>query len=231
MTNIMQSESEHLRSKGLSDKEDTAEDSSNHLRLLEELRREIVHGFLYSHTRANDNTGKALEIASFCYALIELLEEKGIISIEELDERKKVVGKRLVRKFAEKGMGVVALQDPEQDKYTFDKEAQVDCMSRIHVCKAVCCRLDFALSKQDIEEGTIKWDLGRPYMIAKDGNGYCRHLDKGTCQCTVYEQRPVPCRGYDCGKDKRIWADFEKGVINPKLEEMFQKGEVSIEGQ
>jgi hypothetical protein len=145
--------------------------NGNHSEFLEELRREIVHGFLYSHTRANDNTGKALEIASFCYALIELLEEKGIISIEELDERKKVAGKRLVKKFAEKGMGVVALQDPEQDKYTFDKEVEVDCMSRIHVCKAVCCRLDFALSKQDIEEGIIKWDLGRPYMIAKDVKG------------------------------------------------------------
>jgi hypothetical protein len=102
------------------------------------LRREIVGGFLYSYTRANDNIGKALEIASFCYALIELLNEKGIISIEELDERKKAVGKRLVKKFEEKGMGVVALQDPGQDKYAFEKEVEIDCASRLHVCQAMC---------------------------------------------------------------------------------------------
>jgi Fe-S-cluster containining protein len=62
-------------------------------------------------------------------------------------------------------------------------------------------------------------------MIAKDADGYCRHLDRETCTCTVYEQRPVTCRGYDCRKDERIWHDFEKGIISPKLEEMFQKGE------
>ena len=50
----------------------------------EELRKEVVHGFLYSHTRANDNTGKTLEVASFAYALIERLQEKGVITIEAL---------------------------------------------------------------------------------------------------------------------------------------------------
>ena len=98
-------------------------------------------------------------------------------------------------------------------------------MNRLHICHAICCRLDFALSKQDIEEGILKWNLGRPYMIAKDVDGYCQHLNRDTCQCTVREYRPVPCRGYDCRKDKRIWFDFEKGIINPKLEDVFKKGE------
>jgi len=225
MTNIMHTESSLFQIQKQSDIRNAADGNGNHSELLEELRKEVVQGFLYSHTRANDNTGKALEIASFCYALIELLNEKGIITIEELDERKKIVGKRLVAKFAEQGMGVVALQDPEQDKYTFDKEVEIDCMSRIHICHAVCCRLDFALSKQDVEEGILKWNLGRPYMIAKDADGYCRHLDRNTYRCTVREYRPVPCRGYDCRTDNRIWSDFEKGIINSKLEEIFQKRE------
>ena len=46
-----------------------------------------------------------VEAASFLYALIELLNEKEFISIEELDERKKQVAERLVRMFVESGTG------------------------------------------------------------------------------------------------------------------------------
>ena len=31
-------------------------------------------------------------------------------------------------------------------------------------CKAVCCRLRFALTVEEIENGPVKWDLGRPYF-------------------------------------------------------------------
>ena len=29
---------------------------------------------------------------------------------------------------------------------------------------------------------------------------------------------PLPCRGYDCRKDKRIWLDFEQRIPNPAVE-------------
>src|SRR6266550_5058714 len=72
----------------------------------EQLRDAIAEGLMYSHSRENANTSKVLEVASFSYALIELLMERGLISVEELDERKRKVGERLAEKFAEKGMGV-----------------------------------------------------------------------------------------------------------------------------
>src|SRR6267378_3073519 len=56
--------------------------------LLGELRKEIVAGLQYTHSRANANTSRALETATFLYALIEVLTEKGTLTIEELDERK-----------------------------------------------------------------------------------------------------------------------------------------------
>lgn len=59
---------------------------------LEELRHELIGGLLYTHSRANSNTNRILEAASFLYALIEILKEKGIITIEELDERNVKVG-------------------------------------------------------------------------------------------------------------------------------------------
>lgn len=184
--------------------------------LTRDLRQEVAEGLLCAHSRLNANTAKTLEAASFLYALIELLSERKLITVEELDERKKVVGKRLVEQLKENGMGV-RLQQPEIDKHQFQGGVQIDCASRVHQCRAACCRLDFALSKQDVEEGVVKWDLSRPYMIAKDLDGYCRHLDRCTSRCTIYQHRPVPCRGYDCRNDKRIWLDFENRIPNPNL--------------
>lgn len=59
------------------------------LDILDDEHREVAEGLLYTHTRINDSTKKTLEAASFLYALIELLNEKGLVLIEELDERKK----------------------------------------------------------------------------------------------------------------------------------------------
>jgi Fe-S-cluster containining protein len=188
---------------------------------LHELRQEVAAGLLYAHSRANANTSRALENASFLYALIELLQEKGIISIEELDQRKAAVAKRVENRFLGKGMGVM-LQEPEQDKYTFTGEAHIDCENRVHLCKAACCRLSFPLSRQDINEGIVKWELGSPYLIAQDARGYCKHMEQSTCQCTIREHRPIPCRAYDCRQDVRIWSDFNNMVVNPQLEAVFQ---------
>lgn len=54
-------------------------------------------------------------------------------------------------------------------------------------------------------------------MIAQGPANYCAHLDQATKCCSIREQRPVPCRGYDCRTDRRIWIDFENNVINPEI--------------
>jgi len=188
---------------------------------LESLRDEVAQGLVYSHSRSNANSSKLMEVAAFSYALIELLLERGVISVEELDARKKEVGQRLVDKFVNKGMGV-ALTEDEQDKYRYQNEVQIDCENRLPLCRAACCRLGFALSVQDVEEGVVKWDLARPYMVRRGQDGYCHHLDRGRNRCGVYDHRPIVCRGYDCRKDKRIWADFEKRALCPDLGRLFQ---------
>jgi hypothetical protein len=148
--------------------------------------------------------------------LVELLNERGLISIDKLDERKSEVAKRLVKKNSDKGVGVL-LQEPEYDKYTFQAEAKIDCENRVHLCKAACCRLPFALSKQDIREGVVRWDLGQPYIIAQEKDGYCSHFDRSCQNCTIRQHRPVPCRAYDCRKDNKIWLNFDKKIINPDI--------------
>jgi hypothetical protein len=185
------------------------------------LRQELVGGLLYCHDRENTNTSKTLEVMAFAYALIELLLEKGLLTEAELNDRKRQVALRLVEKLKDNGMGVM-LQQPEIDKYTFEGGARIDCENRVHLCRAACCRLRFALSKQDLEEGMVKWDLAHPYLIARGEDGYCRHFERERCRCTIYQHRPVPCRAYDCHNDKRIWADFENKVVSPELEQLFQ---------
>jgi len=190
----------------------------------ETLREEVAEGLLYSHSRANANTSKLLEVASFSYALMELLMERGVISIEELDERKHAVAERLLPKFTGQGMGV-AVTKTDGDKYSFQSTVTIDCENRIPLCRAACCRLNFALTRQDVEEGRVKWDFGHPYMIRRAPDGYCHHLDRQGMGCGIYNQRPVVCRGYDCRKDARIWADFENRLVSPELEKLFPREE------
>jgi hypothetical protein len=200
-----------------------------HRHLPDVWRDEVTGGFLYCHSRLNANTSKVLESSSFLYALIELLAEKGVVEVKDLDTRKQQVAARLLDRFLDKGMGV-AMQEDEQDKYAFTGTVEIDCETRIHLCKAACCRMGFALSQQDVQEGVIKWDLGRPYLIAQDADGYCHHLDRQAMRCTVRACRPLPCRGYDCRRDKRIWADFDNRVVNPDLDRLFPGVQPASEG-
>ncbi len=184
----------------------------------EQLRREIAEGLLYTHARLSENTRTTLETSAFLYGLVELLNESGIVAIEDLDTKKKEVAQRLIKKNNDKGVGVL-LQDSEYDKYTFKDTVLIDCESRIQICKAACCRLPFALSRQDIRENVVHWDLGQPYIIAQENDGYCKHLARSSLRCGVHDSRPVPCRAFDCRKDQKIWLDFDRRIINPQIRE------------
>jgi Fe-S-cluster containining protein len=63
----------------------------------------------------------------------------------------------------------------------------------------------------------MRWELSEPYLNRQGHDRYCSHLDRGTRRCSIYDQRPGICRTYDCRQDKRIWQDFEQGIINPDL--------------
>jgi Fe-S-cluster containining protein len=195
--------------------------------VLEIEKSEFVDGLLYCHYQMNANASKLFEALAYSYSLMELLISKGIIGIEELDQRKETVAKRLAERFQQEQIGV-RMHDDGADKYNLaEQEVVIDCESRWPICKAVCCRLQFPLSPQDVSEGIVRWNLGQPYMNRKGQTGHCVHLDLESCRCAVYEHRPAICRGYSCANDKRIWLDFEKRVINPAIfeDETASKGE------
>lgn len=179
---------------------------------------DLLQGLLYAHTRANLNTIEVHRALAAVESLVELLVERGVLDAAEADERRRAAEDRLRLDFVEKGMAV-AIQEHPTSKYEVDNAVEIDCESRVHLCKAACCRLSFALSKEDVEESVVRWDVGRPYIIAQTADRRCVHLDRGTHACGVYAQRPVPCRTYDCRRDRRVWLDFERRIANPRLED------------
>jgi Fe-S-cluster containining protein len=92
-------------------------------------------------------------------------------------------------------------------------EAVLNCAERVHLCKAVCCKLNFALTPGEVRSGKVQWDRKLPYLIAHKENGYCAHLDEGK-GCDIFEDRPALCRRFDCRTDGRVWKDFEGMVPN-----------------
>lgn len=187
---------------------------------------EILQGFLYSYRQLDVNALKVFEASANLYALVELLIAKGVIGIEELDQRRRGVENRLTKSFQEAEIGV-AIQTPEIDKYALAEEPKVNCSERYHACKSVCCKLVFSLAWQDIQEG-IRWNVGRPFICAKGADGYCVYLNRDNHRCRIYDIRPAACRAFDCSGDGRIWLDFEKMVINPEL---FQRGNLLAPAQ
>jgi len=183
---------------------------------------EILDGFLYSYRQLDTNATKLYEASANLYSLIELLVAKGIIGVEELDQRKKAVENRLNNSFKEAGIGV-RVQNAKIDKYNLKEGAEIDCENRKHICRAACCTFAYALSLQDIREG-IRWSLGKPFMNAKEADGYCVHLNRDTLTCSIYERRPAVCRQYSCRNDQRVWLDFDKMIINPDVFEVKKPG-------
>jgi Fe-S-cluster containining protein len=176
----------------------------------------VRRGLIYAHNRANANTAQVHQANATLQAMVDILVERGLLDPGELEARRSAAAEALRKAYVQRGMAV-AMQDFGVSKYRFQHASEVDCENRVHLCRAACCKLPLALSKEDVQESVVCWELDQPYMIAHAAEGYCVHMDREAHRCGVYEQRPIPCRGYDCSKDERIWLDFENKVVNPRI--------------
>ncbi len=141
---------------------------------------DVIRGLIYTHNRANANTAEVHQTSATLHALIELLVERRLLDRETLEARCQEESEQLRQQYITRGMAV-AMQEFKVSKYNFAGGATIDCENRVHLCEAACCRLPLALSKEDVQEGMIRWDLGQPYLIARGKDGYCTHLERGTC--------------------------------------------------
>jgi len=110
------------------------------------------------------------------------------ISDQESQRIVSVLNKMLV-------MGIGSIYGQEEEGLP---DAVIDCRSRIQECRAACCTLIFALTRDEVQKGIIKHNLEKPFFISRDPEGYCTHLDHNSLECSVWNDRPLRCRRYDC---------------------------------
>lgn len=175
------------------------------------LEQQVERGNLFAHTVLSKQSARINEIESFLFAIIDILTQKGVTPPIELTEAVRKVREEMLASGEISNPGISLRNDKPDDK----EFVPVNCEERMHVCKAVCCKLDFTLSAEEVESGKIKWDLGRPYFVRQNPNScYCTHVESSTLKCGVYDDRPSACKKYSCAKDERIWKNFENMELN-----------------
>lgn len=179
---------------------------------LAELERQVERGNLFTHTALSENAERIGEVEAFLYGLVDVLVGQGVATADEVGAAAARARHEIEVAGESAAPGVMLRLDaPEAAKRP---AAKVNCAERLHICKAVCCKLTFALSPAEVEEGAVRWDLGQPYIIRQKKCGYCTHNDPEKHGCRLYENRPAVCRVYSCADDQRIWKDFERMVLN-----------------
>lgn len=149
---------------------------------------------------------KALE-ATFDQ-LVEVLIGRGVLA----EGHRRLLSKTAERAKIEKRSRVL-LRAYSGDKYAIEGP-EIDCASLLHLCRARCCTLRPRMTRQDLEEGLIEWEIEDPYVVRRADDAYCFYVeDSGGCGC--YENRPASCREFDCRDDPRIWTDFENKIPAP----------------
>jgi hypothetical protein len=170
-----------------------------------ELERQIERASLFTHSALGRSATHVREMETFLYGLVDVLLAKRVVTAEEVGAAVERVEHALKPEIREPGVALRIDEDAGEPA----PPVVVDCAARLHLCHAACCRLDFALSADEVERGAVRWDLGRPYMIRHDATGSCVHNDPGDATCSIYADRPGTCRRYSCANDQRIWTDFE----------------------
>ena len=112
------------------------------------------------------------------------------------EERQRIVS--ILNKMLEMGIGSIYGQEEEGLS-----DAVIDCRTKTQECRAACCTLTFALTRDEVQKGIIKHNPEKPFFISRNTEGYCTHLDHNSLECTVWNDRPLRCRRYDCREDGR----------------------------
>src|SRR4051794_12313084 len=114
---------------------------------------------MYTHTALTEQALRTSETEAMVNGLVDLLIERGFIDPATLLSAVESAREQAAATGEPAGAGVALRVDAE----VTEPPVAVNCEERLHVCHAVCCRLRFALTVDEIESGAMKWDLGQPY--------------------------------------------------------------------
>lgn len=199
------------------------------IEIVQELERQLERSGYFTHSSLSNQAERINEIESFLYGLIDTLIDDGKVKKEKLEEVVQKVRTETIERKEHFHAGIAIRVDGKES--TKDDFVPVNCDERMHICKGICCKLNFALSVDEIEGGKSKWDLGQPYYIRQKSTGFCTHLDENKRCCSIYNDRPKVCRKYSCANDKRIWANFEKMELNSDwIENNLRERKIQLKG-
>lgn len=179
---------------------------------LNRLERQMERASFYTHTAIGQNAIRLGDVEGFVFGLIDVLLAKGLVTSQEVEAAIEKVKTQMVNNGDYPSANVAMRVDPESEEEA--NFTPVNCEERLPICQAVCCKLHFALSQEEIESGNVKWDLGQPYYIRQEASGYCTHNNRQTGGCNIYSDRPRICQSYSCANDERIWKDFDNMELN-----------------
>lgn len=193
------------------------------------LDRQLERGSLFTQAALQRGFLRIDETETLLLRLVELLAAKGVVAPEEIGFQADEAPEDHVAPAETDGSHDTGRPSPPDESSISwpsialrvdgpdggaEPDVEVDCAARLPICRAVCCRLSFPLSAEEVDAGQVKWDIGHPYLIRHEATGYCTHNDPTTGCCGVYADRPAVCRRYSCARDPRIWKDFEGMVLN-----------------
>jgi Putative zinc- or iron-chelating domain len=175
-------------------------------------RKDLESSLRFVHVMEMQTKHDVFETSVRVLALLEEMIAHGQVDLVSFDARReRIRAQELARTNAQTTVSVA----PTVDKYKMTGLPDIDCTSLLPICQGRCCQLSFPLTFQDLDEGVIRFEYQRPYLIRhRAEDGYCVHSTEHKT-CGVYAQRPAICRSYDCRRDKRIWTDFENKVPAP----------------
>jgi hypothetical protein len=193
---------------------------------LRELDEQARRGSLFAQAVASDQMARANQTEAAVYGLIDLLVEKGALTTEEVTAAIARTGAEMRDADRHATLDVIVREDGTGEGISAD---EIDCAARLPFCRATCCALRWPLSLAEVESGLVLWDLGRPFLNRHAAHGYCHRFDADSHGCTIYAERPQPCRQYSCAGDERIWLDFENMVPNTEwIEGHYERGPVEM---
>jgi Fe-S-cluster containining protein len=176
------------------------------------VRGELHDALRFVYAMSSQSSEQIDNVDTILAALVKVLLETGKLQARDVEAMLPQAREALdARAAAEIAVDVARTND----KYEAKGPDDLDCAALIPLCKGRCCRLTFALSFQDLDEGGIRWDYAHPYRILHGDDSYCVHSHPESRGCTVYDKRPTICRVYDCRKDDRIWTDFDQRIPAP----------------
>ena len=184
----------------------------------EGVRDALRSGFTRGHVDVARTQQLEFEQSVVVQCMLQVLMQKGLVKPEELNAALPAVHAEMTKLRTEQFTG------PLLAPLAGFPEVDIDCASHYSTCEAACCTsFHVFLTMEEAQSGKYLWDLTVPYKLLSDADECCVYFDRHARTCTIWQDRPLACRAYDCRTDTRIWSDYPARNLSLKAMEKKAK--------